>query len=70
MKPVYSALRTRDRISSGYQNDSFLLGDTFAQCQTNIKNTSGLFSDLGFNVSEEKSISQPTQVIVHLAGLF
>ena len=66
MKPVYCTVQTRDHISSGYLDDSCLLGDTFHQCQTNINNTSGLFSDLGFNVSEEKSITQSTQVIVHL----
>ena len=48
MKPVYSTLRTRGHISSGYLDDSFLLGD------------------LGFNVSGEKSITHPTQVIEHV----
>ena len=66
MKPVYSTLRTRSHVSSGYLDDSFLLGDTFAECQTNINDTYALFNDLGFTVSGEKSVTLPTQVIVHL----
>ena len=56
MKQVYSALQTRSHVSSGYLDDSFLLGDTFVECQTNVIDTYALFNDLGFNVSEEKSI--------------
>lgn len=66
MKPVYSTLRTRGLVSSGYLDDSFLLGDSFVQCQTNVNNTYTLFGDLGFNVSKEKSVTQPTQVLEHL----
>ena len=44
----------------------FLLGDTYVQCQSNVNNTYALFGNLGFNVSQEKSITQPTQVIEHL----
>ena len=66
MKPVYSTLRTRGHVSSGYLDDSFLLGDTSVQCQSNVNSTYSLFGDLGFNVSREKSVTQPTQVIEHL----
>ena len=60
MKPVYSTLRTRGLVSSGY-----LGGDLFAQSQTNVSDTCTLFGDLGFNVSKEKSVTQPTQVLEH-----
>ena len=66
MKPVYSTLRTRSRVSSGYLDDSFLLGDTFAECQRNANDSCALFNELGFTVSGEKSVTLPTQVIVHL----
>ena len=67
MKPVYSKLRTRGHISSGYLDDSFLLGDTPDQCKANIYDTRFTpFGDLGFNVSREKSITHPTQVIEHV----
>ena len=69
MKPVYSTLRTQGLVSSGYLDDSFLLGDSFVQCQTNVNSTYTLFDDLGFNVSKEKSVTQPTHVLEHL-GLF
>ena len=66
-RPVYSILRTRGHISSGYLDDSFLLGDTPDQCKANINDTRFTpFGDLGFNVSREKSITYPTQVIEHL----
>ena len=70
MKPAYSTLRTRGHMSSGHLDDSFLLGDTYVQYQSNVNNTYGLFGDLGFNVSKEKSITQPTQVIDHLGFVF
>ena len=66
MKPVYSTLRTRSHISSGYLDDSFLLGDTPDQCKANINDTFTPFGDLGFNVPREKSITHPTQVIEHV----
>ena len=66
MKTVYSTLRTRGLVSSGYLDDSFLLGDSFGQRQTNVNNTYTLFGDLGFNLSKEKSVTQPTQVLEHL----
>ena len=66
MKPVYSTLRTKSHVSSGYLDDSFLLGDTFAECQTNVNDTYALFNDLSFTVSGEKSVTLPTQVIVRL----
>ena len=67
VKPVYSTLRTRGHISSGYLDDSFLFGDTPDQCKANINNTRFTpFGDLGFNVSREKSITHPTQVIEHV----
>ena len=65
LKPVYSTLRTQGLVSNGYLDDSFLLGNSFVQCQTNVSNTYTLFGDLGFNVSKEKSVTQPTQVLEH-----
>ena len=66
MKPVYSVLRARGLISRGYLDDSFLLGMSYEQCKMNVNKTSKLFQDLGFYVSDEKSIAQPTQIIEHL----
>jgi len=66
MKPVYSALQTRGLISSGYLDDSFLLGMSYEQCKMNVNETSKLFRDLGFYISDEKSITKPRQIIEHL----
>lgn len=66
MKPVYSNLSTKSHVSRGYLDNSFLLGGTFAESQTNVNDTYALFNDLGFIVSGEKSVTLPTQVIVHL----
>ena len=66
MKPVYSTLRTRGHILRGYLDDSFLLGDTPDECKANINDTFTPFGNLAFNVSREKSITHPTQVIEHL----
>ena len=56
----------RGHISSGYLDDSFLMGMSYNQCLRNVNETSKLFEDLGFQISEEKSITNPNQVIVHL----
>ena len=66
MKLVYSTLRARSHVTSGYLDDSFLLGDTFAECQTNVNDTYALFNELGFTVSGEKSVTLSTQVFVRL----
>ena len=62
---MYPTLRTRGQISSGYLDDSFLFGDTPGPCKSNINDTFTLFGDLGFDVSREKSITQPSLVIEH-----
>ena len=63
---MYSALRARGLISSGYLDDSFLLGMSYDQCKMNVNETSNLFRDLGFYISDEKSITKPTQNIEYL----
>ena len=62
----YSILRTRGHISSGHLDDSFLLGNTVLHCQQNIDDAIGLFNDLGFKVSDEKSITTPPQCLIHV----
>lgn len=53
-------------ISNGYLDDSFLVGYSLDECQTNIRDTLALFKDLGFFPHEEKSVTTPTQEIHHL----
>ena len=66
MKPVFSFLRELGHISSGYLDDSFLLGYSPEECQANIDDTLTLYHDLGFLPHEVKSVTIPTQVLHHL----
>jgi len=66
LKPVYSTLRSKGYISSGYLDDSFLVGESYEHCLRNVKETYYLFKRLGFQISEEKSITTPTQILEHL----
>ena len=66
MKPVFSYLRELGHISSGYLDDSFLLGYSPDECQANIDDTLTLYRDLGFLPHEVKSVTIPTKVLHHL----
>ena len=66
MKPVFSFLRELGHLSSGYLDDSFLLGYSPEECQANIDDTLSLYQDLGFLPHEVKSVTIPTQVLHHL----
>ena len=39
MKPLYSSLRSKGLVSSGYLDDSFLVGDTKDCCLNNVQET-------------------------------
>ena len=66
MKPVYSSLRSKALVSSGYLDDSFLEGDTKDSCLNNVQETYSLLNNLGFSPNDEKSVTMPTQIIEHL----
>ena len=66
MKPVFASLRERGHISSGYLDDSLLVGYSYAECQTNIVDTTNLLRNLGLYPHEDKSVTTPTQMIQHL----
>jgi hypothetical protein len=63
MKPVYSTLRQKGHVNTGYIDDSLLLGSTFSLCQHNIDDTVSLMSYLGFIIHDKKSVLVPTQKI-------
>ena len=69
MKPVYSSLRSKGLVSSGYLDDSFLEGDTKNSCFNNVQETYSLLNNLGFSPNDERSVTMPTQIIEHL-GFF
>jgi len=66
LKPVYSKLRSSGYISSGYLDDSFLVGYSYPECQENVQTTVKLFETLGFTISKDKSSMEPTHIIEHL----
>jgi len=66
LKPVYSHLRLKGHVSSGYLDDSFLEGDSHDACLSYVQDTLSLLGDLGFCPNLDKSVVQPTQVLEHL----
>ena len=66
LKPVYSTLRKRGHLNVGYIDDSYLQGYNEAECALNVADTRALFTDVGFVISEEKSVTTPTQLIAFL----
>ena len=66
MKPVSSYLRGKGHISSGYIDDSLLIGYLTIDCKTNIEDTLQCFHDLGLLTHDDKSVMTPTQIIQHL----
>ena len=66
LKPVYSKLRSSGYISSGYLDDSFLVGYSYPECQQNVQTNVKLFETLGFTISRDKSSKEPKHIIEHL----
>ncbi|GFR90247.1 reverse transcriptase [Elysia marginata] len=65
-KPIYGTLHSKGHISTGYLDDSLLIGKSFDSCQQNIIDTVTLFDKLGFVVHPDKSVLEPTQIISYL----
>ena len=66
MKPVFSALRKKGHQIMGYLDDSFLMGDTFEECEKAVVASVELLTKLGFQIHPEKSRLLPVQVIEYL----
>ncbi len=66
MKPVFATLRKKGHISASYIDDTYLQGDTKEECQININETVSLIHSLGLVAHPEKSVFQPTQILVIL----
>ena len=66
MKPVYASLRMLGHQNSGYIDDSLCLGDSYKECEANVKDTVCLMTDLGFMLHEKKSVLIPSQTITFL----
>ena len=66
LKPVYATLHNLGHLCLGYIDDSYLQGDTSAECHENVKTTASLFKRLGFHLHPDKSVTTPTQKLVFL----
>ncbi|XP_077989926.1 uncharacterized protein LOC144444386 [Glandiceps talaboti] len=66
LKPVYATLREMGHLNVGYIDDSYLQGDTYNECKTNVSDTNELFLKLGFLVNLEKSVFEPSQTVTFL----
>ena len=69
MKPVFSALRKKGHQIMGYLDDSFLMGDTFEECEKAVVASVELLTKLGFQIHLEKSRLLPVHVIEYLGFL-
>ena len=70
LKPVCAFLRGAGHVSSFYLDDAFLVGDSYADCESNTKATLQVLRELGFVIHEEKSKTVPSQIIEHLGFEF
>ena len=66
LKPVYATLGSMGHLNSGYINDSYLQGDTSAECHKNVTDIITLFTKLGFHIHPEKSVFIPSQKLTFL----
>ena len=63
---MYATLRNMGHLNSGYIDDSYLQGDTSAECHKNVTDTITLFTKLGFHIHPEKSVFIPSQKLTFL----
>ena len=66
MKPVFATLRQFGHLSSGYIDDSWLMGPDWDDCAKNVVDAVKLLDTLGFVVQPEKSVFIPTQKLMFL----
>ena len=65
-KVLFAELRKRGHVNTSFIDDCLLIGESRADCLSNVKDTI-LFSEAaGFMIHPEKSILHPTQSIIYL----
>ena len=70
LKPVMHALRSEGLLSVVYLDDFLLIGDTYAQCVSNVAKTSKMLQSLGFLFSTKKCQFPPAQQCKFLSFIF
>ena len=66
MKPPLAKLRGRHHVISGYIDDFYLQGYTYASCARNVLDTVETFDSLGFVIHPDKSVTSPSQEVIIL----
>ena len=70
LRLTISALRKLGFSCLIYVDDSLLKGDDSMECKENVSATEFLLTMLGFHINYDKSILDPSQVIIFLGMLF
>lgn len=65
LKPVLSFLRVSGIFCSIYIDDLYIQGDSFIECENNVRVAYKVFRSLGFDISEKSSFI-PSQSLSHL----
>ena len=63
---IFTKLLKPDFENVAYIDDTYLKGNTFSDCETNISTTVRLFTDLRLTLNIAKSVVIPSQVITFL----
>ena len=66
LKPVFSKLRLEGHTVAGYIDDTYLQGDTSAQCKAAVDRTVSHLEQLGFCIHKEKSMFEPSRSLTFL----
>ena len=66
LKPALAELRAAGHLLVNYIDDTLLMGFSFNDCKSSIKDAIALFDKLGFTINIEKSVFYPTRVIEFL----
>ena len=66
LKPVFATLRTFGHTNVAYIDDSLLISNCLDSCLDNVKDTVGLFQDLGFTINHKKSVLTPSHSVTFL----
>ena len=66
LKPVLATLREMGHVVVAYLDDTIIIGETREQTAKAVKDTTRLFTELGFIVHDEKSVLAPQQELKFL----
>ena len=66
LKVPFTKLREQGHSSSAYLDDLVLFGATHQDCADNVRDTMVLLDKVGFMVHPDKSIIEPSHVLVYL----